>query len=87
MAHHYVRYLGDLSGGQVVATHVRRHYGLTDGLTFYDFTEVGKPKPYKDDYRAALDGLPLTSDQRGSVLAEAVEAFRANQAVFAELAS
>ena len=28
IAHHYTRYLGDLSGGQVVAHRMREHYGL-----------------------------------------------------------
>ncbi|GAB3623588.1 heme oxygenase (biliverdin-producing) [Mariniluteicoccus endophyticus] len=85
VAHHYVRYLGDLSGGQVIATYMQRHYGLTEGLTFYDFTGVGRPKPYKDAYREALDGLPLSVEERRAVLDEAVDAFRANRSVFTEL--
>lgn len=28
LAHHYVRYLGDLSGGQIIATLAQRHYGI-----------------------------------------------------------
>ena len=28
LAHHYLRYLGDLSGGQAVAALVTRHYGI-----------------------------------------------------------
>ncbi|WP_229117355.1 biliverdin-producing heme oxygenase [Enemella dayhoffiae] len=51
LAHHYVRYLGDLSGGQVIASLVQRHYGADPGaLTFYRF-EIERPKVYKDDYR------------------------------------
>ncbi|WP_097677340.1 biliverdin-producing heme oxygenase [Nigerium massiliense] len=84
VAHHYVRYLGDLSGGQVIATMLGRHYGLTEGVSFYDFGDLGRPKPYKDAYRAKLDALPV-GDALDRVLAEAVAAFGANEAVFADL--
>lgn len=84
IGHHYVRYLGDLSGGQIVKTMVRRHYALEDGLTFYDF-DIPKPKVYKDDYRAALDALPLTDAERDSALATAVRAFDLNHQIFLDL--
>lgn len=85
VAHHYTRYLGDLSGGQVIPTMLGRHYGITDGLEFYRFAEIAKPKPYKDAYRAALDALPLDDDAKQVVADEAVEAFRLNTAMFADL--
>ena len=38
LAHHYTRYLGDLSGGQAIAALVARHYGATpEQLGFYRF--------------------------------------------------
>ncbi|WOO78573.1 Heme oxygenase [Vanrija pseudolonga] len=39
LAHAYVRYLGDLSGGQVIGARLRKAYGLTglDGRRFYYF--------------------------------------------------
>ena len=86
LAHHYVRYLGDLSGGQIIARLVARHYDIpADGLSFYTFDTIAKPKVYKDTYRANLDALDLTPQNRSLVLAEAVEAFLLNQAVFADL--
>ena len=86
VAHHYVRYLGDLSGGQIVARLVARHYDIpAEALTFYEFTEIAKPKVYKDGYRARLDALELSPEARQLILAEAVEAFHHNQAVFADL--
>lgn len=86
LAHHYVRYLGDLSGGQVIARLVARHYDIpAEALTFYEFDEIAKPKVYKDTYRARLDALELSPEIRQRVLAEANEAFRHNQAVFADL--
>ncbi|TDT34089.1 heme oxygenase (biliverdin-producing) [Naumannella halotolerans] len=85
LAHAYTRYLGDLSGGQVVRTMLRRHYGLApEVLRFYDF-EVDKPKPYKDGYREAMDQVTLSSEEYAAVVDEATVAFDLNSAVFADL--
>lgn len=86
IAHAYTRYLGDLSGGQVIARMVQRHYGVpAEALTFYQFPEIDKIKPFKDVYRARLDALPLTPEQQAEVIAESREAFRANRELFAVL--
>lgn len=86
VAHHYVRLLGDLSGGQAIARLVARHYGVPgDALTFYRFDGIGKPKPYRDAYRAKLDALALDDTTRTVVVGEAVQAFKLNQAVFSDL--
>jgi heme oxygenase len=85
-AHAYTRYLGDLSGGQIIKRMMQRHYGFEqDGIAFYDFPEIHKLKPFKDVYRERLDALPLDADQREAVVEEARVAFRLNQAVFTEL--
>lgn len=87
LAHHYVRYLGDLSGGQVIARMFREHYGVgADGLHFYDFALIGKIKPYRDGYRERLDGLSLGELEISRLLSAANEAFGLNQAVFRDLA-
>lgn len=87
VAHHYVRYLGDLSGGQVIARLVNREYGVSEeALSFYCFEDLGKLKPYKDNYRAELDALELTAEERAALLDEASDAFRFNQQVFQALA-
>lgn len=87
VAHHYTRYLGDLSGGQAIGRILARAFGLEDGqgTAFYRFDAVPKPKPYKDAYRARLDALGLSADERADVVAEVRTAFRLNQALFAEL--
>lgn len=85
-AHAYTRYLGDLSGGQIIARMMQRHYGMgSAGLEFYDFPEIPKAKPFKDLYRERLDGLALTAAEVDVAVAEAQEAFRLNRAVFVEL--
>lgn len=86
VAHHYVRYLGDLAGGQVIARRVSEHYGVqAAALNFHDFSELGKIKPFRDRYKAGLDGLELDSAQQESMMSEAVAAFSHNQAVFESL--
>jgi len=87
VAHHYTRYLGDLSGGQAFGAALRREFDLPDrtGTAFYTFTEVPKPKRYKDAYRARLDALGLDAEQIGRVVEEVKVAFTLNQQLFAEL--
>jgi heme oxygenase (biliverdin-producing, ferredoxin) len=86
VAHHYTRYLGDLSGGQIIRRKLRSIYGLTeDGVRFYVFEGVPKPKPFKDEYRRLLDDAPWNSGEQANLLAEANEAFRLNRAVFTDL--
>ena len=88
VAHHYTRYLGDLSGGLAIGRIIDRTYGSTgQGIAFYHFETIAKPKEYKDGYRARLDALPLDAAQRDEVVAEVQEAFRHNQAVFDELSA
>jgi heme oxygenase len=85
-AHHYTRYLGDLSGGQAIGRCLDRAFGLEGrGIAFYDFAAVGKPKPYKDGYRARLDGLGLSAEETERVVEEVKVAFGLNQALFEEL--
>lgn len=87
VAHHYTRYLGDLSGGQAIGRILARTYELEqpEGVRFYDFAAIPKPKPYKDAYRARLDALPLSEDDKAAVLAEVKDVFALNGALFDEL--
>ena len=86
LAHHYTRYLGDLSGGQAIAALIRRYYGLTDRQTsFYMFDEIENLVRFKEDYRSALDGLTLTNAEVETLTYEVKLAFRLNQALFEDL--
>jgi heme oxygenase len=85
-AHHYTRYLGDLSGGQAIGRILDREFDLGGrGIAFYDFAAVGKPKPYKDAYRARLDALETSSEEKARIVEEVKVAFGLNQALFTEL--
>ncbi|WP_395110079.1 biliverdin-producing heme oxygenase, partial [Actinomadura sp. SCN-SB] len=86
VAHHYTRYLGDLSGGQYIGVQVRKNLGLAagdDGVRFYRFP--GEPKSYKDRYRALLDDAPWDRAERARIIAEVKRAYRLNAAVTADL--
>lgn len=86
VAHHYIRYLGDLSGGQIIRRMLERAYGYeTDGLRFYIFDGIEKPKLYKDAYRAKLDSAPLSADEQQRIIDEVNLAYELNGALFADL--
>ncbi|TPW98604.1 biliverdin-producing heme oxygenase, partial [Schumannella luteola] len=56
VAHHYTRYLGDLSGGQFIRTVMQRRFGFeTNGVGFYLFDEIADPQSFKQTYRDELD--------------------------------
>lgn len=87
VAHAYVRYLGDLSGGQVLKKAAARTFGLENdaGLAFYLFPEIESIKDFKDLYRSRLNGLPLDAAAQDAVVQEAMLAFRMNGDIFVEL--
>lgn len=89
VAHHYTRYLGDLSGGRMLAQAMRRSYEGLDrgGLAFYEFDAVPKPVAYKRAYRDRLDGLRLTPPLRTAMVEEVRSAFRLNHALLDEVAT
>jgi heme oxygenase len=86
VSHCYVRYLGDLSGGQMLKQMAARQLGLNgDGLSFYEFPGIADPNAFKADFRRRLDELRLANGEREQLLEEARAAFHLNAAVFAEL--
>lgn len=91
IAHAYTRYLGDLSGGQLLRRGAARCLGLTatpgtPGLEFYDFPAIPDLDAYKRQFRTRLDALPLRPDQAAAVVDEARRAFADTAALFNALA-
>ncbi len=80
--HAYARYLGDLSGGQILKPLLARMLGLgPDALAFYDFpayTDMAEPKLA---LRKALDAVAVDSQVAHALCDEAVVAFGHNIAV------
>ncbi|XP_060774846.1 heme oxygenase-like isoform X1 [Neoarius graeffei] len=87
VAHAYTRYLGDLSGGQVLGRIAQKALGLKngEGLAFFSFPAVSSPNLFKQLYRSRMNSIELTETQREGVLEEAVRAFEFNIQVFDEL--
>jgi heme oxygenase len=87
VAHAYTRYLGDLSGGQILKKIAQRGMGLegSKGLAFYDFDKIDDESQFKKNYKAALDSLPIKEDEAPQIIAEANIAFTLNMNIFSEL--
>jgi heme oxygenase len=87
IAHHYTRYLGDLSGGQFIRMELQKIYGYEagGGVDFYRFDELGSLPRFKNEYRARLDALDLDERERQRIIGEVKLAYQLNTEVLAEL--
>ncbi|MEV5338847.1 biliverdin-producing heme oxygenase [Streptomyces sp. NPDC052676] len=88
IAHHYTRYLGDLSGGQIIRDKAERTWGFAkkgDGVRFYVFEEIPNPAAFKRAYRELLDAVNADELERQRIVAECKRAFALNTAVFRAL--
>jgi heme oxygenase len=87
VGHHYTRYIGDLSGGQILKSIAQKamNLGEHDGLRFYEFDHIADEKAFKADYRATLDTLPIDQATADRIVAEANRAFHCNMVMFQEL--
>ena len=85
IAHHYTRYLGDLSGGQFLGPAIAKSFGLHgDGHRFFVFDGI-RPPAFRTRYREMLDAIVWTPDDEQQFLSEVSEAYRHNIAVLADL--
>jgi heme oxygenase len=87
VAHHYTRYLGDLSGGFPIGRVVAATYGLSadDGGRFAHFPEIDDPARFKDDYRTWLNEAPWSEQERSDLIDEVHAAYRCNVEVYSSL--
>jgi heme oxygenase len=88
-AHAYVRYLGDLSGGQMLARIVASSLGLQPGagVRFYDFGPAAEVARLASALRTALDQLPGDDVSTQVLVDEACAAFVRHRELFGELAA
>ena len=86
VAHHYTRYLGDLSGGQFIGRVMQRRFGFdTNGIGFYLFDEIADPQEFKQTYRDELDRVAWDEAERDRVIDEVLLAYRFNTDLFEDL--
>ena len=87
IAHHYTRYIGDLSGGQILKGIAKKALNPPEGegLHFYDFPRIEDAKAFKIEYRSTLDNLDLSREQKDALVEEANYAFKLNMDMFNEM--
>ncbi|MEV0011289.1 biliverdin-producing heme oxygenase [Streptomyces sp. NPDC047973] len=88
VAHHYTRYLGDLSGGQIIRGTAEKTWGFDrkgDGVRFYVFEQIPNPAAFKREYRELLDAVDADDLEKQRIVDECRRAFALNTAVFREL--
>jgi heme oxygenase len=86
VAHSYTRYLGDLSGGQILKKIAQNAMNLQDGGTaFYEFAGIDDEKAFKTNYRQAMNDLPIDQATAEQIVDEANAAFGMNMKLFNEL--
>ena len=87
IGHHYSRYIGDLSGGQLLMKITKKAMNLngSEGLSFYMFDKINDEKAFKVNYRSTLDNLPIDQDMANLIIKEANLSFKYNMDIFNEL--
>jgi heme oxygenase len=86
--HAYARYLGDLSGGQIIKYQILKAYSLNEdnkGLQFFQFPNVSDVNSFKKFYSARLNSLEVTPEQRDRLVLEARRAFEYNIKLFNQM--
>ena len=87
VAHHYTRYIGDLSGGQILKKIAKKALNLEgeNGLNFYEFKMIEDEKKFKESYSNTLNQLPIDQKIADNIVDEANKAFTYNMQMFKEL--
>ncbi|MDA0266554.1 MAG: heme oxygenase (biliverdin-producing) [Cyanobacteria bacterium] len=87
VGHSYTRYLGDLSGGQILKGIAQRAMNLLEGegTAFYEFDTIPDEKAFKATYRASLDEIDVDEAMAEAIVTEANDAFGINMKLFQEL--
>lgn len=82
IAHAYTRYLGDLSGGQILQRLLARSLQLRPkDLSFYEFSRYSDLEALKTDYRQALDRAGASFLDSDAIVEEGAIAFSHNIAL------
>ncbi|TIB76965.1 hypothetical protein E3Q22_03294 [Wallemia mellicola] len=96
-SHAYVRYLGDLSGGQIIQRKLGKAYMLEqlDAKQFYDFPPLDPSQEYpanaaevkniKNWFRKSLDIIAQSVEEKQILIDEASKAFIFNSDMFIDL--
>ena len=87
IAHAWLRYLGDLNGGQIIGGIVRDSLQLPLGAPqFYEFPALIDPVADAGAWRVALDAAPFDAATHERIVDEACEGFRRHIRLFESIA-
>ena len=87
-AHAYVRYLGDVSGGQIIKKIMQRLFALSpdgEGIEFYEFRNVASIPKFKEFYNARMNSLELSDGEKQDMVDEAVRSFHHVVDIFSDV--
>ncbi len=82
IAHAYVRFMADVSGGAIAGRVAQRVLKLAnrDGLTYLSFEGID-PSAFRKDFRARLDGCKVPKLDEDAIVDEARATFDLNRAI------
>lgn len=86
-AHAYLRYLGDLYGGQIIKRIVTETFGDVGAgaVAFYEFDKIGNLSEFKSEFRNAIDTITPEIANPDLMVAEAMLGYEFHAQIFQEL--
>lgn len=88
ISHAYTRYLGDVSGGQILKRIIGRLLSLPadgSGIAFFEFSRMESIPKFKQFYNSRMNSLELDDDTMSALVDEANVSFQFSVNVFAEV--
>jgi heme oxygenase len=87
VAHAYVRFMADVSGGLIAGKIAQRVLKLPsrEGLAFLSFPNIPDASLFRNDFRRRLDAFPRDEKESLEIVAEANQAFELNRRLADEL--
>ena len=87
--HAYLRYLGDMYGGQIIKRIVLEKVipDVPGAVSFYEFDQIENLHAFMVTFREAMDSIPLTSNDADRMVSEAQLGYELHARIFEELAS
>lgn len=88
-AHAYLRYLGDLYGGQIIKRIVIDTFGegADEAVSFYKFSDIRNLSEFKTEFRDAIDAITPDMANHDAMVAEAMRGYEFHTRIFEELES
>lgn len=88
-AHAYLRYLGDLYGGQIIKRIVIDTFGegADEAVSFYKFDKIRNMSEFKSEFRDAIDAITPEMADHDAMVAEALRGYEFHAQIFQELQS